>query len=306
MTVIADREWSIEEVEAIFSECSNWGRWGADDELGTLNFITSEKVIEAASQVQKGLLVSIGKDLSTQKSGQNPKPVVHTVHAAHSAGGNANTVACDIAVHNHGPQTHMDPTGHCVHKGMVYPGKSAEVTVGPDGLHFGSIHARRGGIMTRGVLLDVPGVRGVDYLEPADAISADDLAKAEAFAGMAVSSGDAIMVRSGLAQYLAASGQDAASPRTGLAPDAIRWVHDKEVSVVCNECPERLPISPEVGAYWHIGGLVYLGLTFVESVDLSEVARICRNEQRYSFMFVVSPLRIPNGTGTLVNPLVAF
>jgi hypothetical protein len=301
---VESKSWTADEILTIYSECSNWGRWGPDDELGTLNFITPAKVAQAAGLVSDGRLVSIGKDISTEKSGQNPRPAVHTVHYE---GPGAHSVTCALSTHNHGPQTHMDPTSHVIHNGMVYPGKKAGEVVTDQGLAFGSIYARRGGIMTRAVLLDIPRARGVDYLDPSDVITAADLTEAERLAGVEVTSGDAILVRAGIEEYLSASGQQELSPRTGLGPDCIRWIHDKEVALVCNECPERLPsICPEIGIVWHVGGLVYLGLTFVESVRLAELTEIAHERRRYDFMLVVAPQRFPYGTGNLVNPLVAL
>jgi len=298
--------WTVEAIESIYEQVSNWGRWGPDDELGALNFITQEKVREASSLVRKGRLISIGRDLSTEKSPLNPKPIVLKI-ADSTFGPHSHGASCDLTTHNHGPQTHVDPTSHVFHKGKVYPGKNWEDVITREGLTFGSMYAKREGIVTRGVLLDIPRARGVDYLDPSDTITAEDLAEAERISGVEVTSGDAICIRAGFAAYQKATGIYEIKPRTGLGPDCAVWIHDKEVAVVSNECPEKLPsICPEVGLVWHIAGLVYLAVTFVESPDLDKLKQVCEEEGTNEFMFIVAPQRIPGGTGNLVNPLVCF
>jgi len=300
----AVRSWSAEEIVEIFEKVSNWGRWGPDDELGTLNLITPQKRRQAAALVRSGRLLSVGKDLSTVASPMNPRPIVHTMH---DGGPDPHGASDELLTHNHGPQTHMDPTSHMFFRGRVYPGKRVSEVLHADGLSFGSVYAKREGILTRGVLLDVPGARGVDYLEPEDMITADDLAAAERLSGVAVEPGDAIFIRAGLGAYQAATGNLEIKQRTGLGPDCALWIRAKDAAVVCNDCPEKLPsICPEIGLIWHIAGLVFLGVTFVESPDLERLRRACAEEGRSEFMFVVAPQRFPRGTGNLVNPLVAF
>src|SRR5258708_17158329 len=112
------RSWSAEEILAVYEQVSNWGRWGADDELGTLNFITPGKVQQAAGLVRRGRLLSVGKDLSTVASPLNPKPIVHRMH---DGGPHPHGASDELLTHNHGPQTHIDPTTHMFFRDRVYP-----------------------------------------------------------------------------------------------------------------------------------------------------------------------------------------
>jgi kynurenine formamidase len=295
------------EIEAIYAECSNWGRWGPDDELGTLNLITPEKVRSALTVPRRGISVSIGRDVAVVASTSNPVVALHIPRPSHKAGEDAVTYTDDLISHNHGPQTHLDPTGHVAHKGRVFPGVDVKRAVDDHGqLVFGSTHARRSGIVTRAVLLDVPRALHLPYVQPDRAITAGNLEAAEALSGLKVAAGDVVMIRTGLNQYRQATGRLSLSPRTGLGPDCLRWMRSKDVAAVCNECPERLPISPSIGPYWHIGGLVYLGLTFIESVDLTELSSIAAQENIYEFLFMVAPLRVVHATGSLVNPIVIY
>jgi kynurenine formamidase len=218
-----------------------------------------------------------------------------------------NTVTDGINIHNHGPQTHVDPPAHVFHNGKVYGGRSIEDVIRPDGLAFGSIHSKREGVVTRGVLLDVPAARGVEWLDPTELVTRDDLDTAERRAGVTVGPGDAAFVRIGVGALNAARGIDDITVRAGLGPDCAVWFHERSVAVACNDGPEKLPLFlPEVGPVWHIAAQVYMGLTSLESPNTERLLEVCREEGRSEFMLMFAPMRIPRGTGSLVNPLCVF
>jgi kynurenine formamidase len=293
------------EVIDLFDRCSNWGRWGADDELGTLNLITREKRVAALAGTRRGRCVSIGRDLATRESRQSPPSAVHLM----TYGGHEPVGAQDaLLLIPHGFEvTHMDALAHTYFDGRVYNGRYAADAVRVDGIAFGSIHAARDGILTRGVFLDVPAALGVEHLQPGDGITGADLEAAERLAGVPVEPGDAIVVRSGIDRREALHGPGAVEPREGLLPEAVLWIHDRQVAVFSGDCIERLPSGyPRVPLPLHQIGLVAMGLMILDATDVESLRDLCREEGRSEFLFVAAPLRLPGGSGSPVNPLAVF
>ncbi len=176
-------------------DLSNWGRWGKDDQLGAVNLITPAKRKEAAAEVKEGFAVSLAHDAETQKAPDNPSPFVHTMV---KTGLNSADYASDIyQVDFHGlAHTHMDALGHFFYQGKMYNGYSQkEITKA--GAAKDSILNMKNGLMTRGVLIDIAKLKGMDYLEPGTAIYPEDLDAWEKKTGIKVSSGDAILIRTG-------------------------------------------------------------------------------------------------------------
>ncbi len=291
---------------ALFDACSNAGRWGPDDELGTLNYITDATRVRAAGLVRDGHAISIGKDLDTVWSLRNPDPIVHRMlYLQHDAP----TSSLDsIEVASHGfSTTHLDALGHVYFEGRIYNGRNASDIVRREGLAAASIHAYRDGIFTRGVLLDVAATRGVDWLEPDEGVWVEDLERAEEMAGVTVSSGDAIFVRVGLSAREAAEGKEDPSARAGLEAECVSWIHKREVAVFSGDCIERLPQQySRVTMPLHMIGLSAMGLAILDATALEELHALCRELKRYEFLLTCAPLRLRGGTGSPVNPTAVF
>jgi len=203
--------------------------------------------------------------------------------------------------------THMDALAHTYFEGRIYNGRDAADAVRVDGISFGSIHAARDGILTRGVFLDVPAALGVEHLQPGDGITAADLEAAERLAGVPVEPGDAIVVRSGIDRREALHGPSTVEPREGLLPDAVLWIHDRQVAVFSGDCIERLPSGyPRVPMPLHQIGLVAMGLMILDAIDVESLRALCAEEGRNEFLFVAAPLRLIGGSGSPVNPLAVF
>ena len=295
-----------DEVVALFSECSNAGRWGESDEQGTLNLITPEKRISAISLVKSGEAYSLSVDLNKVSSPKNPHPLVHTMHYL---GFSAPMSAVDsVALEIHGLEaTHLDAIAHVNFDGEVYNGKKAAEAFTSDGLSFGSILAMKRGIVTRGVLLDVAGARQLEWLEASEGVTPDDLEEAEKRSGCRVEPGDAIFVRVGLARREAAKGVGDPLVRAGLVPESVRWLHQRGVAVFSGDCGEQMPSPfPRVPLPLHQIGLVAMGLTILDNPDVETLDAAARRHGRNEFLLVCSPLRIPGGTGSPANPLAIF
>lgn len=293
------------EVLQLFERCSNWGRWGDDDELGTLNLVTPAKRLAALTGVRSGRAASIGRDLGRSTRADAAAGVVHLM----TYGGHRPDGAQDaILIAPHGYEiTHMDALAHAYFDGRIYNGRTAADVVTTSGIDFGSIHAARDGIVTRGVLLDIPASRGVDHLSPGDGIGAADLDAAERQANVTVEPGDAVVIRSGLDRREHIHGRGPIEPREGLLPDAVAWLHARDVAVFSGDCIERLPSGyPRVPLPLHQIGLVAMGLMILDATDVELLRELCADERRNDFLFIASPLRIAGGSGSAVNPLVVF
>jgi kynurenine formamidase len=294
-----------EEVVALFESCSNVGRWGPDDELGTLNLVTPEKRLEAVRSIRSGRVVALGRELAVGRSRQVPP-------AADLAPRYSPVDAHDeLTLRIHGFEvTHLDAPGHVAFEGHTWGGRRMDDVVRDDGLAFGSIAPiGERGIVTRGVLLDVAAARGVAHLAAGDGIGVDDLEAAERIAGVTVGPGDAIVVRAGHALRAAAEGaaHDEGGPHEGVLPEVLRWLRARDVAVYSGDCIEVRPSGyARVAMPLHQVGLVAMGLCILDSPDVEALAAACRDEGRSSFALVVAPLRVPGGTGSAVNPLALF
>lgn len=294
-----------DDVMALFERVSNIGRWGLEDERGTLNLITAEKRRAALALPRSGRVVPLGRPLATLGSAQRPPSAVH---AMTSLGPHEISAQDLLVLSPHGfEMTHLDAVGHSFYGGRVWNGRLVAEIYASDGLRFGGVTAAEEGIVTRGVLLDVAAGRGVDHLERGDGVTADDLERAEAIASARVEPGDAVFVRTGLARRVQRGGIDAPDLREGVLPDVIAWLRDRDVAVYSGDCIERLPSGyPHIPFPLHQIGMVAMGLAFLDNPDVEILADACRVERRNDFLLVVAPLRLQGGTASAVNPLAIF
>jgi kynurenine formamidase len=294
-----------DEVVALFTECSNQGRWGDDDELGTLNYITPAKRVQAAGLVRTGRFVSLGRDIDTVQSAVNPQPAIHQMlyYNRHSL-----TCVDSIALGIHGnATTHLDALGHIFWGERLYNGREQAVVVTPAGLLYANIMAQKDGIVTRGVLLDIAAARDVPWLTPDQSVTPQDLEAAERTSGVGVEPGDAVVVHIGLEARERVEGPEDPKVRAGLDAGAVRWLHQRQVAVFTGDCFERIP-QPyrRVPLPLHQVGLVAMGLVLLDNPTLTELVGVCHSLRRAAFLLMAAPLRIPNGTGSPVNPIAGF
>jgi kynurenine formamidase len=299
------RDLTDAELEAMFHRCSNTGKWGANDELGTLNYITPAKRVAAAQLVKTGEVVSVGRDLSTRQSKTNGQPVVHMM--MFSA---ANSPSCGdyFTIASHGMVvTHMDALCHFSWKDQLYNGRKRSETLTPSGARWGSIYAQRQGIVTRGVLLDVAAARGVTWYQPDEYVTVADLEAAEKRQRVRVESGDAIFVRTGMERMETELGEQDVYPRAGLHAECVEWMHNRQVSVYGGDCIEKLPYPSEsFTSAVHMIVLASMGLPILDWPALTELASTCERLGRWDYLLTTAPLRLPGGTASPINPLAIF
>ena len=289
----------------MFRRCSNTGRWGADDELGTLNYITPARRIAAAALVKTGEVVSVARDLTTRASKSNAQPVVHTM-APIDANSPAATDSFSIAPHGM-VVTHMDALCHFSWKDQFYNGRKRSDTLTATGAKWGSIYAQRQGIFTRGVLLDVAAARGVRWYNPDEYVTVADFEAAEKRQRARLGAGDALFVRTGMERMEAEQGEQDIYPRAGLHAECAEWMHDRQVSVYGGDCIEKLPYPSEsFTSAVHMIVLASMGLPILDWPSLTDLAATCERLQRWDYLLTTAPLRLPGGTASPINPLCIF
>jgi kynurenine formamidase len=298
------RDLTEDELDAMYRRCSNTGRWGADDELGTLNYITAEKRVASAGLVVSGEAVSAGRDLSKQQSKIDPRPVQHMV----MYNGNGPGIGDYFTVAPHGMvTTHLDALCHFSVGDTLYNNRKRSETVSANGATWGSVLAVKHGIFTRGVLLDVAAARGVPWYESDEYVTVADFDAAEKRQNLRVGSGDAIFVRTGMERMEQEQGLQDVYPRAGLHAECVEWMHEREVSVYGGDCIEKLPYPSErFPSAFHMIALVSMGLPILDWPALVELQETCERLDRWDFLLTTTPLRLPGGTSSPLNPLCLF
>jgi len=283
-------------------DLSNWGRWGKDDQAGALNLITAAKRREAAALVKDGITVSLAVDVNEARSADNPTPYERVVTTA------GPPYAMDrLAVTYHGgAHTHMDALSHRLFDGRIYNGFDATEVTLEDGAKKDSIYTAHAGIVTRGVLMDIPALKGVPYLQPGTRIFVEDLEAWERKSGVRVSAGDALFIRTGR-WVRAKTGATASSDTSGLDASVIPWLKRRDVAVIASEFAlDARPSSDGLGLAVHDFALAYLGIHVIDNCDLTALAEAAGARKRWAFQFIAAPLPIRTGTGSPINPIAVF
>ena len=300
---------TAEQFQQLFDEVSNWGRWGADDERGALNLITPERVRAAAALVRDGTTVSLGWPFPTVADVENYRPVVHLMTRGGDVSNEFASSGDYVAVMPHGYAiTHVDALCHYFWRGQMYNGRPAAL-VTSIGARANAIDAAQTGIISRGVLLDIPRVQGVEYLEPGEALFADELEAAERAAGVRVGPGDVLLVRTGRAVRRRKVGVwDPRASLAGLHATTARWLRERDVAVLgCDGVSDVTPSGfPVVDHPLHILTLIAMGVHLLDNVQLEDLAAACAARGRWEFLLTINPLRIAGGTASPLNPIAVL
>ncbi len=299
------------DVERWKQELTNWGRWGPDDQIGTLNLITPDKRRQAAALVRDGISVSLARDAETAAAIDNPRPYQVTP---------LGITADEIRVAYHGfIHTHLDFLNHnFIGEGVTYNGYQPDpAVVAAEGGHSrNTVHNAKAGIVTRGILIDMARFKGVPYLEPGTPIYIEDLEAWEAETGLRVSPGDAVVIRTGRWARRAEVGPwDIASDAAGLHASVIPWLRARDIAVLGGESPQDVApagIDPVVTTARDLGprplhrfALIYLGMPLFDNLDLEALGHLAASLNRWEFLLTAAPLPT-RGTGSPINPIATF
>ncbi|GAA2280134.1 cyclase family protein [Actinomadura luteofluorescens] len=293
---------------------ANWGRWGDEDERGALNLAGPERVRAAAGGVRTGRAISLARPLRNGLPAYYPRAgdtaFEHQMITwwGSNAGGDVQAASDRLTSECHGLEiTHMDALSHIGHRGRGYGGRDFASMTGPDGAARCDITAAVP-VVTRAVLADIPRLRGVEHLPAGTAVGHDELAAAAPGLGP----GDALIVRTGRWSAPAADPDPDSGDRyghlSGLHPDALRFVADRDAAVVGTDGPgDAFPVAvDDCRLPVHVLALVYLGVHLVHSMALDELADALAAEGRDDFMLVIGPLAVPGGTGSPVTPVAVL
>ena len=302
-----DRNVTQATVEGWMTELSNWGRWGDDDQLGALNLITPEKRTQAAALVREGISVSLSHDYLTERAADATSPFEHEMTGV-GRGGAFVGDRYSIAYHGYA-HSHMDSLCHMALDGKMYNGFTRAADVSEEGCAKLSILDVKQGIMTKGVLMDIARLKGVDYLEPGTQIYVEDLEAWERQAGVRVEPGDILLVRAGRWARRAdvgpwATGQQAAGLHASVGP----WLRERDVAMIGSDYTnDVLPSGVDgVPQPIHQLALVAMGVRIFDNLDLEALAEEAARQNRWEFMLTAAPLAVVGGTGSPLNPIATF
>jgi len=299
---------TLEMVDQWMEELSNWGRWGADDQLGAINLITPEKRRQAAALVKEGVSFSLSRDAETEKAVDNPSPFGHEMtRTGESLESNGSGDVFTISHHGYA-HTHMDSLCHMFYNGKMYNGFSQQEAAanGCAKLH---VNNYRNGIFTRGILMDIPRLKGVDYLEPGTPIYPEDLEAWEKQAGVKVSSGDVVFIRTGRWALREAKGPWQVSRLSaGLHASCARWLKQRDVAMLGSDAASDLMPSGVDGMTQPIHRLVLIamGMPIFDNCDLELLSREANRLGRWEFALTAAPMSVPGATGSALNPIATF
>jgi kynurenine formamidase len=289
------------------TELSNWGRWGKEDQMGALNLITPAKRRQAAALVKDGITVSLAGDVNTAKAEDNFAPYEHVITQAAATG-----AADRLAVSYHGyAHTHIDGFAHRFFDGKMWNGFSWEEVSKEGGAKKNSIYNLHDGIFTRGILMDIARLKGVDYLEPGTRIYVSDLEAWEKRAGVKVADGDAVFIRTGRWARRAKLGPwNAATNAAGLDASVIPWLKQRGVALLGSESAQDAspqPAGADIGGLpVHDFALIMLGIHLFDNTNLEAVGQAAAQRKRWDFLLTAAPLPVRGGTGSPLNPIAVF
>lgn len=323
MTSYASKEHppSEEEVLEYFESLSNWGRWGEDDQAGTLNHITAEAKRRGAAAVRHGVSVSCAWELDTSPGGLERNTMAFRTAGEAPAGmgvpgqeqarwGSSGEHLCFTF---HGVlHTHVDSLCHIFWDGRMYNGRPAEMVTREGGASWGAVTAAATGMVTRGVLLDIPSARRVPWLETDEAVYPQDLEAAERKQGLRVEAGDAVLLRTGYGRRRHDGNAPANDPtnmgHAGWHASCLPWLQDRQVSYIGADTANDAMPSGYPGVFFpvHAVGITAMGLWLLDNCDLEACAATADELQQWDFQLAVCPLRMSGVSGSPVNPIATF
>jgi kynurenine formamidase len=316
------------------TELSNWGKWGKDDQAGTINLITPAKRKAAAALVRDGVSVSMSLDADLPKEGSTGGPLPgmtgggprgggalpapgSTPPAARGTGGSPSNrttwtltsrppgpaprdlaayVVDTIAMSYHGNDTtHLDAPSHMYYKGQIYNGYP-QSSYTDRGAGKDDVMSMKNGIFTRGVLFDMPRLKGVPYL-------------GDKKAGFRVAAGDAVLVRTGRWVRVREKGPlDLNRATPGLYASCARWLRERGAAILGSDVVQDVRPSQVVGVNQpiHQMALMAMGMPLIDNADLEALSEAAAQRRRWTYLLTINPLRVPGATGGPVNPIATF
>jgi len=301
------------ELHELARRVSNWGRWGPDDQRGTLNLIDSEAVLRGRDAIRTGRSFSLAIpfdetspqwDSANMPERVNPQLRTYMVNLAFTGDPADFTTSDDSFRMGSQAATHLDALAHAGYEGLLWNDTPSSVVTSEGAARLGIEHV--GAVATRGVLLDIARLHGVDFFEENYPITGDDLAAAAKAAGLDVAPGDAVVVRTGQMHHLRAGDKRRYSvPSPGLSTKSIEWIHDHDVALVATDTMtfEVYPGEyPQVFMPVHMIHLRDMGLIQAQNWYLDELAADCASDGQCDFLLVATPIPLTGAVGAPAAP----
>ncbi|HET7342815.1 MAG TPA: cyclase family protein [Methylomirabilota bacterium] len=297
---------------------SNWGRWGADDQLGTVNFITPAQRRRAAALVSEGVSVSCSRPISTEITADT---TVQPMRFMVDSGEGRDTDPPERVLQRRGAAefigmvfhgytiTHVDTPAHYFWNGRMYNGRPCNLVTSREGARAEAVDLLRDGVVSRGVLLDVAAVKG-RWLDAGEGVLPEDLEAAEKAQNVRVEPGDVLLVRTGYYARRRAEGPRSplrdGSPAVHVA--SLPWIRERSVAMLGTDTHNDVaPLPyPRIGNALHVVSLVAMGMWLIDNGNLEELAQACARYRRWQFMLTLAPLVLERVTGSPVNPIALF
>lgn len=291
--------------DQVLKQVSNWGRWGNDDQRGTLNLLTPARRKAAAALVKEGFSVSMARDLVSTKAVDNQTPLQDTMTLMVDEKFNVDTYTTSF--HGFG-SSHLDALAHTYYEGKLYNGYPDSLITAA-GATVLDTAVMKDGVFTRGVLVDIPLLRGVPFLEKTDVVTSKDMDAWEKKTGVHIGPGDAVAIRTGRWALRDTKGPwDIASAAAGLDPSVILWLKQRDPSMLISDgAHDAIPSAVEgIDFPIHILTIVGMGMPLADQCNLEDVAKQAQRLGRQTFLLTLAPARIKGGTGDLINPIAVF
>ena len=300
---------TADEIESLLRQRRNWGRWGDEGSAGAMNLVTPEKRRQAAGLVTSGRAVSLSRPLPVHPSVENPEPAQHYMKVNPFEDGTGGFAMDYIGVSQHGYSvTHIDALCHHWGGDKMWDGHDPTVEIGFNGAKRGSVDAWSEGVMTRGILLDVPKYRGRPYVEVGSPVHGWELEAIAASQGVEPEPGDALLLNCGRDSYAADHGgifYDPPSPYPGVHPSCLEFIRDHDVALLGWDMSDDPSYDYGMARSVH-AVLSSFGVAILDNALTEPLARACAEEGRYEFMLTINPLVVVGGTGSPVNPIATF
>lgn len=292
------------DVEAYFKRLNNWGRWGHDDQRGTVNLITDARRAAARALVKTGRTVSLSREIVAQPHLQF---MYHATFPSKRERADVVLDRFDLVYHGFWI-THVDALCHVGWDGELYNGRAFTDSLSAAGATWCPIDPLFDGILTRGVLLDVAAGRREGYVSIGNPVTPRELDETAARFGLRVEPGDVVVVRSGDERFRREHSDwvPRVSPHPGLHISCLEWFREKDIAAIAWDMMDERPIGyAGFGMGVHLA-IPFLGLALIDNVDPERLARACAEEGRYEFLFTATPLRLVGATGAPAHPLAIF
>ena len=308
-----------DELESYLNDHSNWGRWGEKGGAGAMNLITPEKRLSAVALVKTGRTVSLSRPVPVKPTGENPHPTQHYIWKVDDPGWGRAEDFYGMPYHGQA-STHLDALCHIWSDDGMWEGRDPSEEVTHTGARHGAVDEWSDGILTRGILLDVPKFRGKPFVtqdEPVQGWELEEIVKEE---DLTLAPGDAVMVYCGREEYAKTNGGvycDLALFAKGLAEflglhaSCLSFIRNNDISILGwdmmdDTASAKKILGPRMPAPIHVGAIASYGVALLDNALLQPLAEVCAEESRYEFLLTINPLNVIGGTGSPVNPIAVF